>query len=299
MANIIEIPEEQRVVPLPKATEEKKIYNDSLNMISAGVAFGKLRALVMAGALHNIHGKALWRLEGVKKHEEWLTSLGIDARTDRRYRQIADGMKKLIAERTGTELNESFIFTSKLIQQHFGESIKRDLTVLKLAEASRDIQQFENYLNNDQSGISASTALKLVGGDNSAKPKELSEGGYESQTLFGMHDAILKAGYLWDKERGGYTDKDGNPMTLDEMGEFVDDETGMLIFRETEKVLDKTSSDLVKTIERVSIFFQAYNKKHHSPEFKKLVKDRHREVSTKAKDLLAYVGAMLEGDDDE
>lgn len=276
-------------------TRLRKIERESDEMEVAAITCDKLSQLLRIGLIYNYQTQALYRLKGFKSFNEWLAARGFgNERTGRRYKAIGEAMTKFCGE----EDNAEFIFTRANIKEHFGESLKASTTIRGLAAAANDAIQFRNYLNGE-SDISASTALKLVGGDNSTKPKELGEGGYDSQaSLFGMHDAILKAGYIWDKERGGYTHEDGTPMSLDEMGEFVDDETGMLIFRETEKVLDKTSSDLVKTIERVSIFFQAYNKKHHSPEFKKLVKERHREVSSKAKDLLAYVGAMLEGDDE-
>lgn len=281
--------------PTEAESKLRKIERESDEMEVAAITCDKLSQLLRIGLIYNYHSQALYRLKGFKSFNEWLVARGFgNDRTGRRYKSIGDAMVKFCGE----EENADFVFTRSNIKEHFGESLKNSTTIHGLAAAANDVIQFRNYLNGG-SDISTSNALKLIGGDNSTKPKELTEGGYDSQSsLFGMHDAILKAGYLWDTVSGGYTDKDGVPMTLDEMGEFVDDESGMLIFRETEKVLDKSSAELIKTINRVSIFFQAYNKKHHSPEFKKLVKERHREVSTKAKDLLAYVGAMLEGDDE-
>lgn len=290
MSNIIPVAAELSV------GKQKAAYEESIKMYALGVMFGWQSYFFKAAALWNIRENKWHLIEGLEWAAFCEQRLQISARHVNRLLSIGKIVKQYIKE-VGEEGPLPYI-TQKQIATSFEPFFKqyRTLDFNFIYGLSRDFDTFRDFVESD-SQTSEGDIKKLIAGYNGKpRPKELAAGGYTSQqTLFGIHDKLVEAGYQY--RNGRWEDDEGNEITLDEMGEFVDADAGMLVFTETDSLLDETIEEALKRINRTAIFFSAYRRKHRSPEFKKTVTEKHRELARKVKDLLAIVGAMVDNEE--
>ncbi len=283
--------------PLSEA-KQKSLYDESVNMYTVGVMFGWQSNFFKAAALWNIKEHRWFTHGGVVTWGEFVATLGLTIQHANRLASVGKMIKSYIKE-VG-ENGELPYITQKQIGIAFGNFFKRgqSVTLEFLCSLSRDFNTFRNFIEAEGNDIREAEIKKMIDGyRGTPKPKELQSLGYDSQqTLFGMHEKMLAAGYLWDKH-GHYTHPDGTRLTYTELAEFVDEETGMLIFKESSVILDRTADELSKTMLRLFDFYAALTKKHHSPAFKKLVAEKHSEVKQKAKDLYALAAAMTDNEE--
>jgi hypothetical protein len=278
----VKSPESQQGVEF--SSKERHIYNESQSMYGHGIQAGWVEKLFKAAALHNIHEGNLHRIDNLS-WPEYLQKIGLSDRTGRFYLQIAGRMKQMCCKslRAAGEKNPEweFVFNQRLIKDTFGKFFENGhrITIADLGHHARNLQEFENYLDG-KSELTDKDVVKLLAPAKSEEAKDQEDASTKKQdSLFEVHDKILAAGYKWNKETRRYENPDGTPMTPEQLGEFVDEETGLRIFTSVESVIDAAEDQILSLIEEQSIFLRGFSAVKQSPEIKKKIEASFKDLS--------------------
>jgi len=231
----------------------KKMHKESEGMLGARLAFGNLELLLKAGALFTYAEHALYRLDGFKTMKEFVETIGVNDRTSRKYIQIARMMKKACGV---SEDDTEFAFTAPVIKQHFGEAVKcSNLTVNGLAEASRNLQIFENYLLPENSEHIPEEIKGVIAAPK--KSEQSSERKPVPYTSAYMQKFAEEHGLTWNGHE--WVNPDGSALTEKQRALLTRYEEGIKVWEDIERATGEFLAKLIGAIERDGSAFERYN----------------------------------------
>lgn len=257
--------------------------------------FAWAKHLFKAAYCYEVHVGKIWMVDHYSE-AEYLQEVGIHPKTVERYSKIAERMREMIERENPTPEGEEFAFTERSIKRTFGKFFERagGVTAHKLRAASNDLQQFENLLEGAQ--LPNAELTRMLEPLNSERSPMLA--GPAPDRAPSMHERIISAGYLHDKKYGRYLDPATNePITVEQLAEFVDDEMGTVILRETKKLMEKAKEELADYRRRYLVFWEAYQLRRSSPEFERTISEMEKEVATLAQRVAFDASVILSLED--
>lgn len=250
-------------------------------------------AILQIAVLYNYKHHEVFK----KDHATWnafLQSRKINERTARHHLSIAEAMVKLVNKATGPG-SDKFLFTADNLTTTFEPYFKKShkISITELGKRATNLQLFINYLegNSDLKNGQAVGLLECKAQDETEPAPAVASKAKRTS----MHDRILGAGYKY--KSGKYLNPDTHEeITTEELAEFVDDETGMMLPNEVKLVLESAKEEVNERRETLLRFFKAYRHKRRSPEFQKVIDDTIADIQRKA-DELAFLATTVTQED--
>jgi len=291
-------------------------YLEALSLIEMSNQADWLRKFARAAGYYILFENERYKESGLNR-KEYFEHLGIAERSYYRYKKLAKLMRKYCEKYYPTGIAESFTFTREMLNTCFSSffSGKTELSIYQLAEQSRTLEEFESFLSGEKD-LSDKKIEQVLEGRliqpirNEAPIPAHKQNGLAKDTsdtdliyvphpdnneenLFSTHEKIINAGFGWDREKGKYFNPDSSEITIEQLSEFVDDETGLKIFEEVRKVVAPARREVVSCIEQFRMYFLAYTRKNNSPKFTQLLKEKHHELEQEVLGILHEVSLML------
>lgn len=243
---------------------------------------GRMSMLSRIGRVYMHHQHAVWMSYGYKSLNAYLEANQMDDRTGRRYIQIAEAFRKFV----GREDDPDFVFDVDFIKNDLGDRIKLDdCTIHGLAAASRDMQLFTNYITGTDTST-ADAVKMLVSPAKVEEPKQL-----PAKEATDLLSRMKAKGYIFNHEKKRFENPDGSPLTIAQIGEFVQEDDVMDFIRQTKDTVESFKKSTYTRLNGFSVFFEAFLATTHSPESKRKVSE---EIDSLVKEAQTLAGEILE-----